>query len=87
MQRGIPSFFQRQPSNIESSSSNGKPLKIDMDNLPWDPSERKPISSYHPSQKDEIRRTYFLVSYFYYVMNFTRPESSNRSVFFLCSDT
>ncbi|XP_022032605.2 zinc finger MYM-type protein 1-like [Helianthus annuus] len=60
MQMRIPSFFQRQPSNVESSSSNGKPLKIDMDNLPWDPSERKPISSYHPSQKDEIRRTYLL---------------------------
>ncbi|XP_022032401.1 zinc finger MYM-type protein 1-like [Helianthus annuus] len=60
MQREISSFFQRQPSNVESSSSSSKPLKIDMDNLPWDPSERKPISSYHPSQKDEIRRAYLL---------------------------
>ncbi|KAJ0591249.1 hypothetical protein HanIR_Chr04g0206251 [Helianthus annuus] len=40
MQRGIPSFFQRQPLNVESSSSSSKPLKIDMDNLPWNPSER-----------------------------------------------
>ncbi|XP_021980297.1 zinc finger MYM-type protein 1-like [Helianthus annuus] len=48
------------PPNIESSSSTSKPLKIVLDDLPWDPSERKPISSYHPSQKDEIRRTYLL---------------------------
>ncbi|MFS7971125.1 hypothetical protein Hanom_Chr09g00829031 [Helianthus anomalus] len=61
MQKNISSFFQRQPPpNIESSSSTSKPLKIVLDDLPWDPSERKPISSYHPSQKDEIRRTYLL---------------------------
>uniref|UniRef100_A0A251S394 Uncharacterized protein n=1 Tax=Helianthus annuus TaxID=4232 RepID=A0A251S394_HELAN len=40
LQVGIPCFFQRQPSNVESSSSSSKPLKIDMDNLPWTPSER-----------------------------------------------
>ncbi|KAI3830206.1 hypothetical protein L1987_04340 [Smallanthus sonchifolius] len=48
------------PSNLESSSSNSKPSRIDLNELSWDPSERKPISSYHPSQKDEIRRAYLL---------------------------
>ncbi|XP_076901790.1 uncharacterized protein LOC143556336 [Bidens hawaiensis] len=53
-------YFQSEPSNIVSSSSSSKPLKINLDDLPWHPSERQPISSYHQSQKDEIRRAYLL---------------------------
>ncbi|KAC9910475.1 hypothetical protein E3N88_45093 [Mikania micrantha] len=53
-------FFKRVGTNVESSSSTNKGLKIDLNDLPWDPFERKPISSYHPSQKDEIRRAYLL---------------------------
>ncbi|XP_076883679.1 uncharacterized protein LOC143532531 [Bidens hawaiensis] len=41
-----------------SSSSSNTSKKIDLKDLPWDPSERKPISSYHVNQRDEIRRAY-----------------------------
>ncbi|XP_021997455.1 zinc finger MYM-type protein 1-like [Helianthus annuus] len=51
-------FLKRKSTNFDSSTSNSKPSKIDLDDLPWDPSERKPISSYHPDQKDEVRRAY-----------------------------
>ncbi|KAK9047973.1 hypothetical protein SSX86_033065 [Deinandra increscens subsp. villosa] len=51
-------YYQSIPSNIESSSSNTKSTKIDLNDLPSDPFERKPISSYHPTQKDDIRRAY-----------------------------
>ncbi|KAI3776848.1 hypothetical protein L1987_46638 [Smallanthus sonchifolius] len=50
-------FLKRKSSNLASSSI---PEKVELDDLPWDPSERKPISSYHPNQKDGIRRTYLL---------------------------
>ncbi|XP_076955214.1 uncharacterized protein LOC143629961 [Bidens hawaiensis] len=56
----IKRYFQTEPSNLGSSSSSSKPSKVDLDDLPWDPSESLPISSYHPSQKDEIRRAYLL---------------------------
>ncbi|XP_076945756.1 uncharacterized protein LOC143616947 [Bidens hawaiensis] len=56
----IKRYFQTEPSNLGSSSSSSKPSKVDLDDLPWDHSERLPISSYHPSQKDEIRRAYLL---------------------------
>ena len=51
----IHTFFKRASTNLESSSSSSKNSKIDLNDLPWDPSERKPISSYQASQKDEIR--------------------------------
>ncbi|XP_076916859.1 uncharacterized protein LOC143576710 [Bidens hawaiensis] len=57
----IKRYFQSEPSNVGSSlSSSSKPSKIDLDDLPRDPSERKPISSYHPTQKDGIRLAYLL---------------------------
>ncbi|XP_076958450.1 uncharacterized protein LOC143634180 [Bidens hawaiensis] len=56
----IKIYFQTEPSNLGSSSSSSKPSKVDLNDLPWDPSERQPISSYHPSQKDEIKRAYLL---------------------------
>ena len=36
------------------------PKKIDLKDLPWDPSERKRIIEYHPDQRDEIRRAYLI---------------------------
>ncbi|KAK9053315.1 hypothetical protein SSX86_029948 [Deinandra increscens subsp. villosa] len=58
----ILKFFSKSPSpsNLESSNSSSKFSKIDLDDLPPDPSKRKPISSYNPNQRDEIRR-YYLV--------------------------
>ncbi|KAK9064773.1 hypothetical protein SSX86_016155 [Deinandra increscens subsp. villosa] len=55
----LTNYFKRKSSDFDSSSSsNSNPAKIDINNLPWDPSERKPIASYHPSQRDDIRRAY-----------------------------
>ncbi|XP_019093410.1 PREDICTED: uncharacterized protein LOC104754107 [Camelina sativa] len=34
------------------------PFDIDLDDLPWDPAKRKRIISYHPNQRDEVRRKY-----------------------------
>ncbi|KAL3621606.1 hypothetical protein CASFOL_036518 [Castilleja foliolosa] len=59
----IQRYFKCAPldnSNIESSSSSNKTPKVDVNDLQWDPSERKPILSYNPSQRDEIRRAYLL---------------------------
>ncbi|XP_019086317.1 PREDICTED: uncharacterized protein LOC109126879 [Camelina sativa] len=33
---------------------------IDLDNLPHDPGERKAIIEYHPNQRDEVRRKYWI---------------------------
>ncbi|XP_019084184.1 PREDICTED: uncharacterized protein LOC104709114 [Camelina sativa] len=33
---------------------------IDLDDLPWDPAKRKRIISYHPNQRDEVRRKYLI---------------------------
>ncbi|KAL9666885.1 hypothetical protein QQ045_001229 [Rhodiola kirilowii] len=33
---------------------------IDLNDLPWDPADRKKIREYHPNQRDEIRRKYLL---------------------------
>ncbi|XP_076899643.1 uncharacterized protein LOC143553548 [Bidens hawaiensis] len=52
-------FLSRRPRDPSPSSSNNL-ARVELDDLPWDPSDRKPISSYHPNQKDEIRRTYLL---------------------------
>ncbi|KAF5789415.1 putative transcription factor and/or regulators TTF-type(Zn) family [Helianthus annuus] len=43
--------------HVSSSSSNNR-MRIDLEDLPWDPSERKSILSYDVNQRDEIRRTY-----------------------------
>ncbi|XP_022030925.1 zinc finger MYM-type protein 1-like [Helianthus annuus] len=46
-------FFKRK----ESSSG---PNMVDLDKLPWDPADRIRILDYHPDQRDEIRRKYWL---------------------------
>ncbi|CAM9000202.1 unnamed protein product [Rhodiola kirilowii] len=33
---------------------------VDLNDLPWDPADRKKIREYHPNQRDEIRRKYLL---------------------------
>ena len=37
---------------------NTPPCDIDLDDLPCDPANRKSILSYHPNQRDEVRRRY-----------------------------
>ncbi|KAL6582954.1 hypothetical protein OROMI_005032 [Orobanche minor] len=62
-------FLKRKISTPGSSSGDNisqpsstllMPTVIDLDNLPWDPSERKRILEYHPNQRDEIRRKYLI---------------------------
>ena len=45
-----------QPTSTNPSSS--RKTSIDIDALPSDPADRKPISSYHPNDRDEVRRAY-----------------------------
>ncbi|KAL9677802.1 hypothetical protein QQ045_015638 [Rhodiola kirilowii] len=33
---------------------------VNLDDLPWDPAERKKITQYHPNQRDEVRRKYLI---------------------------
>ncbi|CAL9239659.1 unnamed protein product, partial [Arabidopsis halleri] len=42
--------MKRYYNPISDSTSN-----TNIDDLPWDPAERKEIASYHPNQRDEIR--------------------------------
>ncbi|XP_024960417.1 zinc finger MYM-type protein 1-like [Cynara cardunculus var. scolymus] len=35
-------------------------MEVHLNDLPWDPSERKRISEYHPNLRDEIRRKYLI---------------------------
>ncbi|KAL7600896.1 uncharacterized protein LOC111910286 [Lactuca sativa] len=42
------------------SSSPTMLTEADLNDLPWDPSERKRISEYHPDQRDEIRKQYLI---------------------------
>ncbi|KAL6545175.1 hypothetical protein OROHE_009840 [Orobanche hederae] len=44
----------------QSSSALLMPTVIDLDDLSWDPSERKRILEYHPNQRDEIKRKYLI---------------------------
>ncbi|XP_071712419.1 uncharacterized protein [Rutidosis leptorrhynchoides] len=59
------SFDGEGASNANTSNkvpkSNSTPSmlkKIDINNLPWDPADRKNILDYDPNQRDEIRRIY-----------------------------
>ena len=45
-----------EPTSLDASFSKRTP--IDINALPADPTERKPISSYHPNDLDEVRRAY-----------------------------
>lgn len=51
-------------SNVGATSSrtttSETPRTIDVDSLPWDPSERPNFLSYDPNQRDEIRQLYWL---------------------------
>ncbi|XP_019089182.1 PREDICTED: zinc finger MYM-type protein 1-like [Camelina sativa] len=51
MQANMKRFFKP----ISGSTSN-----TNVDDLPWDPAERKEIMSYHPNERDEIRRRYLV---------------------------
>ena len=51
-----PPFSNEQPASTNPSSSRRTP--IDINALPSDPVDRKPISSYHPNDRDEVRRAY-----------------------------
>lgn len=53
-------FFKRKASTPESSSTPSMPSEIDLNDLPWDPADRKKNSEYHPNQRDEIRRQYLI---------------------------
>ncbi|XP_076892021.1 uncharacterized protein LOC143543632 [Bidens hawaiensis] len=47
-------------SNIPSTSSPSIRSKINLDDLPSDPANRPPITSYHPNQIDDVRRAYLV---------------------------
>ncbi|XP_076924017.1 uncharacterized protein LOC143586336 [Bidens hawaiensis] len=47
-------------SNIPSTSSPSIRSKINLDDLPSDPADRPPISSYHSNQIDDVRRGYLV---------------------------
>jgi hypothetical protein len=57
---------QAAPSNFEplihedniQNCPNQSRQEIDLENLPYDPGERRRISSYHPNDHDKIRRAY-----------------------------
>ncbi|KAI3702819.1 hypothetical protein L6452_28571 [Arctium lappa] len=49
------------PLNVSQPSSTQLiPIEVDLNDLPWDPSERKRISEYHPNLRDEVRRKYLI---------------------------
>ncbi|XP_076916479.1 uncharacterized protein LOC143576221 [Bidens hawaiensis] len=50
--------FLKKKGNQGSSSKT--PELVELDDLPLDPADRKPISTYNVNQGDEIRRTYLL---------------------------
>jgi len=51
-----PSPINEQPTSTNPSSS--RKTSIDINALPSDPVDRKPISSYHPNDHDEVRKAY-----------------------------
>ena len=51
-------FLRMKGKGGETSSKT--PEFVDLDTLPSDPADRKPISSYNVNQRDEIRRAYIL---------------------------
>lgn len=57
--------FYKRKASIPTSTDNASPSipsnnVIDIENLPWDPSERPKIITYNPNQSDEIRRKYLV---------------------------
>ncbi|XP_071705044.1 uncharacterized protein [Rutidosis leptorrhynchoides] len=61
-------YFKRKISSVDGESSSqynsqpsstpSMPKNIDVNDLPWDPADRKPILDYNPNQREEIRRLY-----------------------------
>ncbi|CAH9115656.1 unnamed protein product [Cuscuta epithymum] len=51
---------QSSSANVSNNTPSSLPREIDLNDLPWDPAERKKNSAYHPNQRDEIRRKYLL---------------------------
>ncbi|EOA33131.1 hypothetical protein CARUB_v10016470mg [Capsella rubella] len=52
-----------QPLDPANTNVDDQPLDPDntnVDDLPWDPAKRKEIVSYHPNQRDEVRRKYLV---------------------------
>ncbi|KAG7560310.1 Zinc finger TTF-type [Arabidopsis thaliana x Arabidopsis arenosa] len=65
--------MKRYYNPISDSTSN-----TNIDDLPWDPAERKEIASYHPNQRDEIRRKYLVRGpYQPYGHDFKKTQMSN----------
>ena len=51
----------QQPINDANTNSipfSTQRSRIDVSALPSDPGERKPMSQYHPDERDEVRRAY-----------------------------
>ncbi|XP_010412600.1 PREDICTED: uncharacterized protein LOC104698923 [Camelina sativa] len=58
---GVIALYQLETINIMDRfvvKRKTPPFDIDLDDLPWDPAKRKRIISYHPNQRDEVRRKY-----------------------------
>ena len=56
--RCIMSLFKFYKKKEGNEQKQEKFMKIDLNSLPVDPAERKPIEFYHVNQIDEIRRAY-----------------------------
>ncbi|KAJ9545337.1 hypothetical protein OSB04_025044 [Centaurea solstitialis] len=56
--RVMEKFLKRKPSTSNASVPSNN--AVDINDLPWDPSERPKITSYNPNQIDEIRRQYLV---------------------------
>ena len=48
-------FYKKKEGNEREQE---KFMKIDLNSLPVDPAERKPMEFYHVNQRDEIKRVY-----------------------------
>ncbi|KAJ9545408.1 hypothetical protein OSB04_025115 [Centaurea solstitialis] len=49
-----------QPSSTLPSPFASVPTTIDLNDLPSDPADRPKITTYHPNQREEIRRAYWI---------------------------
>ncbi|KAL9669181.1 hypothetical protein QQ045_006724 [Rhodiola kirilowii] len=45
--------------SIQHCTSSASEI-VNLDDLPWDPAEKKKITQYHPNQRDEVRRKYLI---------------------------
>ncbi|XP_076959209.1 uncharacterized protein LOC143635209 [Bidens hawaiensis] len=54
----------QENEDIGPSSSPSIRSKINLDDLPSDPADRLPITSYHPNQIDDVRRAYLVKKVF-----------------------